>query len=172
QEDEREQRADAPDERPGCVVAALAAVLRQDGDERLRERAFGEQAPQEVGQPERGLEGVHRQSSAEGRRLEALARKTGNAGQQRHAADRSERFEEVHVRGSAEQRLCPARGGRVARMRKIAYYARSLFAPPFQTSASGILMANTAQTRKRARQAEATRMRNASLKSALRSAVK
>ena len=33
-------------------------------------------------------------------------------------------------------------------------------------------MANTAQTRKRARQAEATRMRNASLKSALRSAVK
>ena len=33
-------------------------------------------------------------------------------------------------------------------------------------------MANTAQTRKRARQSEATRMRNASLKSALRSAVK
>jgi small subunit ribosomal protein S20 len=33
-------------------------------------------------------------------------------------------------------------------------------------------MANTAQTRKRARQAEATRMRNASLRSALRSAVK
>jgi small subunit ribosomal protein S20 len=33
-------------------------------------------------------------------------------------------------------------------------------------------MANTAQTRKRARQAEATRMRNASLKSTLRSAVK
>jgi len=33
-------------------------------------------------------------------------------------------------------------------------------------------MANTAQTRKRARQAEATRQRNASLKSALRTAVK
>ena len=33
-------------------------------------------------------------------------------------------------------------------------------------------MANTAQTRKRARQAEETRKRNASLKSALRSAVK
>jgi len=33
-------------------------------------------------------------------------------------------------------------------------------------------MANTAQARKRARQAEATRMRNASLKSALRTAVK
>ena len=33
-------------------------------------------------------------------------------------------------------------------------------------------MANTAQARKRARQAEATRMRNASQKSALRTAVK
>ena len=33
-------------------------------------------------------------------------------------------------------------------------------------------MANTAQARKRARQAEATRMHNASLKSTLRSAVK
>jgi small subunit ribosomal protein S20 len=33
-------------------------------------------------------------------------------------------------------------------------------------------MANTAQARKRARQAEATRKRNASMKSALRSAVK
>jgi small subunit ribosomal protein S20 len=33
-------------------------------------------------------------------------------------------------------------------------------------------MANTAQSRKRARQAEATRERNASLKSALRTAVK
>ena len=33
-------------------------------------------------------------------------------------------------------------------------------------------MANTAQARKRARQAEATRARNASLKSALRTAVK
>jgi small subunit ribosomal protein S20 len=33
-------------------------------------------------------------------------------------------------------------------------------------------MANSAQARKRARQAEATRMRNASLKSALRTAVK
>jgi small subunit ribosomal protein S20 len=34
------------------------------------------------------------------------------------------------------------------------------------------LMANTAQARKRARQSEATRQRNASLKSALRTAVK
>ena len=33
-------------------------------------------------------------------------------------------------------------------------------------------MANTSQAKKRARQAEATRMRNASLKSALRTAVK
>jgi small subunit ribosomal protein S20 len=54
-------------------------------------------------------------------------------------------------------------------MRKIAYYAGSTFAFENQGTTD---MANTAQTRKRARQAEATRKHNASLKSELRSAVK
>ena len=40
-------------------IAALAAVLGEYRNERLRERAFGEQAAQDVRQPERRLEGVH-----------------------------------------------------------------------------------------------------------------
>jgi small subunit ribosomal protein S20 len=58
---------------------------------------------------------------------------------------------------------------RLARTAKNDYYARSFFATPENQEFS---MANTAQAKKRARQSEATRKRNASLKSALRSAVK
>jgi small subunit ribosomal protein S20 len=90
---------------------------------------------------------------------------------------------------------------RLARNAKIAYYARSFQADPTPLSVNvstiagrafgafhypepakccavfvlhedRIQMANTAQARKRARQAEATRQRNASQKSALRTAVK
>jgi len=57
---------------------------------------------------------------------------------------------------------------RLARIAKSDYYARSFFATPENQE----FMANTAQAKKRARQSEATRKRNASLKSALRSAVK
>jgi len=53
----------------------------------------------------------------------------------------------------------------------MAYYCRSF--SRHVKSLKGIrIMANTAQARKRARQSEATRARNASLKSALRTAVK
>jgi small subunit ribosomal protein S20 len=43
---------------------------------------------------------------------------------------------------------------------------------PQQSNQGFVHMANTAQARKRARQAEATRQRNASLKSSLRTAIK
>lgn len=56
--------------------------------------------------------------------------------------------------------------GRLVRDAKIAYYA------PFLRIGNRSNMANTAQARKRARQAETTRQRNASQKSALRTAVK
>jgi small subunit ribosomal protein S20 len=48
----------------------------------------------------------------------------------------------------------------------------SVFFPARQKLKGIRIMANTAQARKRARQSEATRARNASLKSALRTAVK
>jgi small subunit ribosomal protein S20 len=78
---------------------------------------------------------------------------------------------------------------RLARIAENRYYARSFSTAP--ASAEGrpcnatktqpspnkatkdfVPMANTAQARKRARQAEATRQRNASLKSSLRTAIK
>jgi hypothetical protein len=43
---DRQQRADVADEEPRSLHTSLAAVFRQDGNERLRERAFREQAAQ------------------------------------------------------------------------------------------------------------------------------
>ena len=64
----REQRPDLAEQIAGRVVAALALVLGENRHERLRERALGEQAAQDVGQPERRLEGVHLQARAERQR--------------------------------------------------------------------------------------------------------
>jgi small subunit ribosomal protein S20 len=58
---------------------------------------------------------------------------------------------------------------RLARIAKNDYYARSFLATPEKQA---FFMANTVQAKKRARQNEATRKRNASLKSALRTAVR
>ena len=66
-------------------------------------------------------------------------------------------------------KACEDAPGNLAKIVKNDYYARPFFATPENQEFS---MANTAQAKKRARQAEATRKRNASLKSALRSAVK
>ena len=49
---EREQGRDVVDQQPGLVGAAPGLVLGEDGHERLRERALGEQAPQQVGNAE------------------------------------------------------------------------------------------------------------------------
>jgi small subunit ribosomal protein S20 len=69
--------------------------------------------------------------------------------------------------------MAAQRGGHTARLAstvEIRYYARSFCQPPANKEVN--LMANSAQARKRARQAESTRKRNASLKSTLRSAIK
>ena len=90
-----EQRADAADERARLVVAALPPVFGEDRHEGLRERAFGEQPPQDVGQAERRLERVHLHPGAERRRLQAFADEPGDARQERHAADGGQRPQEV-----------------------------------------------------------------------------
>ena len=170
-----------------------AVVLGQDRHERLRERAFGEQPAQDVGQPERRLERVHLQPGAERGGLEAFADEAGDAGQERHPADGGQGSEEVQWGGGrragmARQRALPLRPCR--RHEKSGYYA-GLSAVPANVVRSAAKpserrrtrtrnaqtpgthsMANSAQARKRARQAEATRKRNASLKSELRTAVK
>ena len=104
----REQRADASDERLRLRFAALPAVLGEDRHERLRERALGKQPAQDVGQAERRLERVHLQPGAEGGRLEALADETRDPGQQRHAADRRKRVQELQSAGPDPAETCRA----------------------------------------------------------------
>jgi small subunit ribosomal protein S20 len=58
---------------------------------------------------------------------------------------------------------------RLAGIAKSDYYARSFYVTPEKQE---FVMANTAQAKKRARQSEATRKRNSSLKSALRTAIR
>jgi len=66
-------------------------------------------------------------------------------------------------------KACEEASGNLAKIVKNDYYARSFFVTPEKQE---FFMANTAQAKKRARQNEATRKRNASLRSALRSAVR
>ena len=98
QQNEREQSADLAEELPSRVVAALAAALREDRHERLRKRTLGEQAAEDIRQPERSLEGVHLQPGTEDNRLQALARETRDAREQRHRAHRRQRLQQVHRR--------------------------------------------------------------------------
>ena len=63
------------------VLRALRLVLADDRNEGLRERAFGEQAAQEVRDLERHQPGVHEGAGAKGLRVNHLA---GQAGDTRH----------------------------------------------------------------------------------------
>jgi hypothetical protein len=92
-----EQRADVADECARRLEAAPAPVFSEDGHERLRERAFGEEATQQVRKPEGGLERVHLQPRTEGGCLDRFAQETGDARQQRHPADCREGTEEIQV---------------------------------------------------------------------------
>ena len=120
QQGDGKQRPDAPDEVARRLGAALALVFGEDRHERLRERAFGEHAAQDVRQPECGLERVHLDARAEQHGLQALAHEAGDSRQQRHAADRRQRLQQVHERkrlpvtpresgrASVDSRLAPA----------------------------------------------------------------
>ena len=81
-----EQRTDAPDERLRLRFAALPAVLGEDRHERLRKRAFGKKASQDVRQPECCLERIHLEAGAERRRFQAFADEPRHPGQQRQSA--------------------------------------------------------------------------------------
>ena len=98
QKHDGKQRADPPCERFRLHLSPLAPVLGENGDKRLREGAFGEEPAQDVRQPESGLEGVHLHACAECRCLEALAGEPGDAGQERHPADRRDRPQELQRR--------------------------------------------------------------------------
>src|SRR5690606_18639906 len=91
-------------------VAALGARRPQDGHEGLRERAFGEQAAQQVGNAERHPESVGQRAGAECARDQDVADQAGNARQQREDADGGGRAEQTH--GEAGKYARPAWSGR------------------------------------------------------------
>ena len=81
-QDGAEGTGDAADELTHLVVAAPYLVLRDHGDEGLRERPLGEQAAQEVRDLERDQECVHQRAGAEGLGIDHVAQQPGDAGQE------------------------------------------------------------------------------------------
>ena len=71
-------------ERVGAALLADAGIGRH---ERRVERAFGEDRAEMIGQPQRHEEGVGDRSGAEHGRQHDVARKAGDAREQREAAD-------------------------------------------------------------------------------------
>src|SRR5512135_1926132 len=70
-----------------AIVPTLHLVFRDDRNEGLRERAFGEQAPHEVRDLERDQERVHQHSRAEHARVHHVAQQAGHPRKQGQAAD-------------------------------------------------------------------------------------
>jgi len=95
-EQHRQQRRDTADEIARRVLAARAFVLGEYRHERLRERAFGEQPPQNVGQTECGFESVHLQAGTEADGFQAFANESRDPRQQRQCADGGQRLEQIH----------------------------------------------------------------------------
>ena len=86
---------------------ALGLVFREHRHEGLRERPFGEQPAQEVGDAKRHEEGVGTGSGAEQLGVDHVADEAGDAGQRGHGADHAGRFE----KGLAHGRWGPALDG-------------------------------------------------------------
>jgi hypothetical protein len=100
--DERaeEDRRDRVDQPPGRLVAVGGTRARQHRHERLRERAFAEQAAQQVRDAERDVEGVERRPGAEHRRDDDVAHQPGDPRRQREERDRRRRAEQIHGRSA------------------------------------------------------------------------
>ena len=71
----------------GAALLADARIGRHEGGV---ERALGEDRAEMIGQPQRHEEGVGDRAGAEDRRQHDVARKAGDARQQREAADRED----------------------------------------------------------------------------------
>ena len=176
EENDRQNRSNFADKILRRLPPLLAVILGENRHERLRKRALGEQAAQQIRQPKRRLERVHLEARAERRRLETFANEPGDAGEKRHPADGRQGSKKIQVswmragddNGLTSPKHCCRTKNRVlcAVFRVARKWARGI---DYKERNS---MANTAQARKRAKQAEETRKRNASMKSALRTAVK
>ena len=82
------------------------SVFGQHRHERLRERAFGEDAPQQVGQLEGGEKRVGGIARAEHPRNDHVADKAEDAREHGHAAEFAEDGEQVHSRCEKKAKFC------------------------------------------------------------------
>ena len=91
------------------LLALAVAVVADHRHERLRERALGEEPPQQVGNAECDDEGVHREAGAEEHREQRVADESRDARGERHAAHAGGGPEEIHRKrpfiAAAEGRL-------------------------------------------------------------------
>src|SRR5690606_31916956 len=87
--------------------------LAQDGNEGLRESAFGEQAAQQVGDAEGHPEGIGQRTRAVRGRDDDVPHQTGDAGKQSEAADGGGGPEQTHARPGSPyfgpMRMAPSR---------------------------------------------------------------
>jgi len=91
-----QHRGDVVDQGLGGFLAVFRLVFGEDGHEGLRERALGEQAPQQVGQAERDVEGIGEIRGAEGGGKQAFTQQSGDARHHGHAGDGGEGLEQIH----------------------------------------------------------------------------
>ena len=84
------------DQGTGFNLVAGVFALRQDRHKSLRKRTLGEQAAQQIGNPERNEESIGIQTGAERAGDQELADEAGDAGEQRKAADFRESAQKIH----------------------------------------------------------------------------
>ena len=162
-----------------CCIGLAIAITRQHRNECLRERAFGEQPPEEIRNAERDEERIGDRRCAEEVR-------------QHHVAHQSR---DARQKSSCSRRRCPGgRGSAFPRRRTFVYRRRGrrAVASPavavvwltradpdgilprfiFSRTLEEISLANSASARKRARQSEKRRRQNASQRSMVRTSIK
>ena len=84
----------------GFSFASLVLVFAQNRYECLREGAFGKHSSQQVGEFEGDEERIGHQACAKRAGDDKVANESEDAGEQCHAADGNEGFEQVHSYGS------------------------------------------------------------------------
>ena len=173
-----ERARDVTHELARLRVAAVRPILRDHGNERLRERAFGKEPAQQVRNLERDGERVHDEPGAEPSRERDIAREARDARQQRHARRRPKW--PASRRSLWAARVAPRRrssswadhgaGGYVLDLPKVAPNNSRLF--PGLGPKRKLPLANIQSAKKRARQAIKRRAHNVALRSRVRTAIR
>jgi hypothetical protein len=93
---QRQQSGNVVDEQTGVGITTPVLVFGKDGHEGLGECPLREQAPQQIGDLEGNEKRIGGHASAESPRDDRVPHEAEDAGNQRHAAHRGERFQQIH----------------------------------------------------------------------------